>query len=122
MSYEIDLKIQKVLAEKKKPPMGYIAEVDWFKTETNPKICASIETKLYGKPFSKKQRRKTWAKIEYFKIMHKLFLMTKNSEPSDLEKRLDRDFEDYVNKNITTKQFGEKFQKLNMEEIQCKSL
>lgn len=117
MSYEIDLKIQRLLAEKQKPPMGYIAEVDWFKTEVDPRVCTAIERKIYGKPLSKKQRRKTWAKIEFFKTMHKLFLMTKNSTPSELEKRLDRDFEDYLNKNISTKEFGERFQKINMEEI-----
>ena len=122
MSYEVDLKIQRVLSENQKPPVGYLKSVNWLKTERNPKICAEVERRLLGRPLSKKQRNKIIAKIEYFKITHIAKAQELSKKPTTLEEKVDYYFQLYMNKKIDVKTFGQKVQELKLEEIRCKNL
>lgn len=120
MSYELDLKLQNLLANNIKPPMGYITEIDWNKTENNPKSCAHAERKILGKGLSRKQRKKTLSKINFFKSVMKISSTPTDKNLEELLSLVDEYFNAFKEKKITGKEFYSYFEVLNNIEMRIR--
>jgi len=120
MSYEVDIKIQNLLVNNTKPPRGYLLGVDWLKTFNDRKKCSKIEGAILGKPLSANQRKKTIAKIDFFKMCHRIKATANAMPDSFLTSLVDYYFKLYLNKSINQKEFGAYISILN--EIEKKIL